>query len=129
MNEAHHIIVLDSYHPCFKLFHLLTCLKKPVMLLIATLPMQSIFALCKAMQIDSLLLYIIHAPTCCSNIGYHVLHVTKSCLAEKTIEVLWLIKLEPHEQGVVYTASIAFTNKIAGKLFPHTPATSSLTIK
>ena len=115
VDEAHHIIVSDSYCHCFKLFHLLTHLKKPVMLLTTTLPVQSTFSLCKAMQINPLLLRIIHTPTCCSNIRYHVLHVPKSHLAEKTIKVFQSIKLEPHERGVIYTTRIAFMNEIASK--------------
>ena len=116
VDEAHHVIVSDSYRPCFKLFHLLTRLKKPITFLTATMPVQSVHALCKAMQIDTLLLRIIRAPTCRSNVGYRVFHVPESRLAEKTVEVFRTIKLEPHERGVIYTTSIAFTNEIAGML-------------
>ena len=116
VDEAHHIFVSDSYRPCFKLFHLLTRLKKPLTFLTATMPIHSIPALCQAMMIDPFLLRIIRAPVSRSNVGYRVIRVDESHLMEKTTELFHSISLQPHERGVIYTTSIAFTHEVAQKL-------------
>ena len=116
LDEAHHVIVSDSYHPCFKLFHLLTRLKKPITFLTATMPVHSIPALCHAIMINPLLLRIIRAPVSRPNVGYRVIHVDESRLLEKTIEIFRSISLQHHERGVIYTTSIAFTHEIATQL-------------
>ena len=116
LDEAHHIFVSDSYRPCFKLFHLLTRLKKPITFLTATMPTHSIPALCKAMMIHPFLLRIIRAPVSRPNVGYSVIHVNESRLVEKTVEVFRSISLRPNERGVIYTTSIAFTHEVAQKL-------------
>lgn len=116
LDEAHHIIVSDSYRPCFRLFHLLTRLKKPITFLTATMPPHSIPALCQSMMINPLLLRIIRAPVSRPNVGYHVIHVDESRLVDKTTEVFRSITLQPNERGVIYTTSIAFTHEIARQL-------------
>ncbi|KAH0826845.1 hypothetical protein J3R83DRAFT_4377 [Lanmaoa asiatica] len=116
IDEAHHIFVSDSYRPCFKLFHLLTRLKKPITFLTATMPVHSIPALCQAMMIHPLLLRIIRAPVSRPNVGYRVIHVDASHLVDKTVEVFHSISLQPEERGIIYTTSIAFTHEIAQKL-------------
>jgi superfamily II DNA helicase RecQ len=116
LDKAHHIIVSESYCPCFRLFRLLTCLKKPITFLTATMPPHSIPALCQSMMINPLLLHIIQAPVSRPNVGYHIIHVDESHLVEKTTEVFRSITLQPNERGVIYTTSIAFTHEIARQL-------------
>ncbi|KAG9311149.1 hypothetical protein JVU11DRAFT_8215 [Chiua virens] len=113
VDEAHHVFTSDSYRSCFKLFHRLTQLRKPITFLTATMPIHSIPALCQSMMIDPLLLRIIRAPVSRPNIKYTVVHVQSKYVIQKTVELFNSLQLKEDERGVIYTTSIAFTKEIA----------------
>lgn len=113
VDEAHHIFTSDSYRPCFKLFHRLTQLKKPLTFLTATMPIHSVPALCQSMMIDPALLRFIRAPVSRPNIKYTVFRVQSEDVKQKTIEVFNSLHLKQEERGVIYTTSIEFTKEIA----------------
>ncbi|KAI9452391.1 hypothetical protein HD554DRAFT_827680, partial [Boletus coccyginus] len=113
VDEAHHVFTSDSYRPCFKLFHRLTQLKKPITFLTATMPIHSVLALCQSMMIDPALLRLIRAPVSRPNIKYTVFRVDPQQILQKTIEVFNSLRLAENERGVIYTTSIAFTQQVA----------------
>ena len=113
VDEAHHVFTSDSYRPCFKLFHRLTQLRKPITFLTATMPVQSVPALCQSMMIDPALLRLIRAPVSRPNIKYTVFQVHSEQVVLKTIDVFNSLQLKQGERGVIYTTSIAFTKEIA----------------
>ncbi|KAH0833799.1 hypothetical protein J3R83DRAFT_10949, partial [Lanmaoa asiatica] len=113
VDEAHHIFTSDSYRPCFRLFHRLTQLKRPITFLSATLPTSSVPALCASMMIQPSLLRIIRAPTSRSNIKYRVFKVSSHDIVKETVTAWQSITLAPDERGIIYTTSIAFTHEIA----------------
>ncbi|KAF8422586.1 hypothetical protein L210DRAFT_852295 [Boletus edulis BED1] len=113
VDEAHHIFTSDSYRPCFKLFHRLTQLKKPITLLTATMPIYSIPALCQSMMIDPTLLRLIRAPVSRPNIKYTVLRIDPQHILQETVGVFKSVRLTENERGIIYTTSIAFTQQIA----------------
>ncbi|KAH0825908.1 hypothetical protein J3R83DRAFT_7662 [Lanmaoa asiatica] len=113
VDEAHHVFTSDCYRPCFKLFHRLTQLKKPITLLTATMPVHSIPALCQSMMIDPALLRLIRAPVSRSNIKHTVFRVDPQQILHKTIDIFNSLHLAENERGIIYTTSIAFTQQIA----------------
>ncbi|KAF8418659.1 hypothetical protein L210DRAFT_3578829 [Boletus edulis BED1] len=113
IDEAHHVFTSDSYRPCFRLFHRLTQLKKPITFLSATLSARSIPALCSSMMIQPALLRIIRAPTSRPNIKYRVTKVPSDDIIRETVNTFRSISLSPSERGIIYTTSIAFTLDIA----------------
>lgn len=123
VDEAHHIFTSDTYRPCFKLFHRLTQLAKPITFLTATMPLHSVSTLCRSMMIDPALLRVIRAPVSRPNIKYTVLQVDPDGVIEKTQDVFNTLHLAANERGVIYTTSISFTQQIAQLL--HIPAYTS----
>lgn len=113
VDEAHHVFISASYRSCFKLFHLLTRLKKPITFLTATMPLHSIPTLCQSMMIDPALLRVIRAAVARPNIKYTVFQVASEQVVHKTVEVFNSIRLEPEERGIIYTTSIKFTHEVA----------------
>jgi len=122
IDEAHHVFISASYRPCFRLFHLLTQLKKPITFLTATMPIHFILTLCQSMMIDPALLHVIRAPLSHSNIRYTVLSVASESVLQKTV-VFNAIRLEEGERRIIYTTSIRFTYEVAHQL--HIPAYTS----
>ncbi|KAF8549160.1 hypothetical protein OG21DRAFT_627578 [Imleria badia] len=116
VDEAHHVFTSDSYRPCFKLFHRLTQLKKPITLLTATMPIRSVSALCRSMMIDPALLRLIRAPVSRPNIKYTVFRVDPQQILQTTVDIFNSLHLAENERGIIYTTSIAFTQQVAALL-------------
>lgn len=116
IDKAHHIFYSDSYRPCFRVFHRLTQLQKPITFLTATISPRSIPALCNAMMVDPALLRTIRAPMSRHNIGYSVAKVLPDQLLQKTVELHSQIYLRPEERGIIYTTNIQLTLAIADAL-------------
>ncbi|KAG1857414.1 hypothetical protein F4604DRAFT_1685247 [Suillus subluteus] len=88
IDEAYHIFTLDNYHNCFKLFHLITALTKPITFLTATMSPISLPRLCSQMQISPLL---------------YPLHSSRKRLS----------KLQEKDRGIIYCTTIALIKELS----------------
>ncbi|KAG1875685.1 hypothetical protein F4604DRAFT_1924747 [Suillus subluteus] len=116
IDKAHHVFTFEDYCNCFKLFHLITTLTKPITFLTATMtPVSSPSSprLCLQMQIPPLLVRVIRAPLHRSNISYSIISVSTAQLKEKVIETHRLIILQEKDRGIIYCTTIALIKELS----------------
>jgi hypothetical protein len=116
VDEAHHVFTDDDYRPCFRLFHLITGLQKPITFLTATMAPCSVPRLCLEMQIPAPMVRVIRAPLHRPNISYSVIKVPEKDLIQKFTEVFHSITLGEHDRGVIYCTRIALIKELAAAL-------------
>ncbi|KAG2063588.1 P-loop containing nucleoside triphosphate hydrolase protein [Suillus decipiens] len=113
IDEAHHVFTLDDYRNCFKLFHLITALAKPITCLTATMSPISLPRLYLQMQIPPLLVRVIRAPLHRSNISYSVISVPTAQLKEKVLETHRSIVLQEKDRGIIYCTTITLIKELS----------------
>jgi superfamily II DNA/RNA helicase len=118
IDEAHHIYLSLVYRDCFKLFHRLTEIGKPITFLSATIFPHSVPYLCEIMKIDPSLLLHIRAPITRSNLK---IHATKfddfDSMMGAVRSLVRSIDLGSQDRGLVFcttTAHCRLTAKMLG---------------
>ncbi|KAG2336057.1 P-loop containing nucleoside triphosphate hydrolase protein, partial [Suillus weaverae] len=113
VDEAHHVFTSDDYRNCFKLFHLITALSKPITFLTATISPTSLPRLCSQMHIPPSLVRVIRAPLHRSNISYSVISVSTEQLKEKVVEIHHSIVLQERDRAIIYCTTIALIKELS----------------
>ncbi|KAG1855080.1 hypothetical protein C8R48DRAFT_776481 [Suillus tomentosus] len=116
IDEAHHVFTSDDYRPCFKLFHLITRLKKPITFLTATMSPQSLSRLCTEMQIPPTMVRVIRAPLHRPNIHYSVIKVPVKEVIQKFTDVFNSTVLNAMDRGIIYCTRIDLIKDLAKTL-------------
>ncbi|KAG1720862.1 uncharacterized protein EDB91DRAFT_1088677 [Suillus paluster] len=116
IDEAHHIFTSDDYRPCFKLFHLITRLKKPITFLTATMSPQSLSRLCAEMLIPPSMVRVIRAPLHRPNIHYSVIKAPANEVIKRFTDVFKSTILNPTDRGIIYCTRIDLIKDLAQSL-------------
>ncbi|KAG2740332.1 P-loop containing nucleoside triphosphate hydrolase protein [Suillus brevipes Sb2] len=116
IDEAHHVFTSDDYRPCFKLFHLITRLKKPITFLTATMAPLSLSRLCAEMAIPPSMVRVIRAPLHRPNIHYSVIKTSGKEVIQRFTDIFRSTTLNANDRGIIYCTRIDLIKELSQAL-------------